>query len=111
MYFIKLIYYQRTSFLLSYTMAESMPLIFKVPSQSNSMLDVSNVPREATIFYHRNKWWYELKTRKTLNDELCKRESVFTEFDKLVKNQDFPLGPFGEKISFSLYSLYVLYRY
>jgi hypothetical protein len=84
-----------------YTMNVLNKWFFAVPSQFNGILDLSRVPKTATIFYHENRWWYELKTGQRY---LRQRESIFNELKKSTDCLKFAEGPFGKNFSPSSYS-------
>lgn len=83
-------------------MNDSHIWLFRVPSSGlNGMPDISCVPKVATIFYHRNQWWYEVKTGDARNNELDRHERVFNEFEQSRDHLDFALGPFSKNFSSS----------
>jgi hypothetical protein len=86
-----------------YDMDESNFMIFSAPLEVNNMLNASKMPKSATLFYHENRWWYELKTGKELDNELCQRESSFSRLRKTSGRLDVALGPFGKKFLLLLY--------
>jgi hypothetical protein len=80
-------------------MNEPNVLIFTVPSQVDGTPNVSNVPKTATIFYHGNRWWFELKIGQMWNNELRQRESNLNTLIKCADPLTCALGPFGKKFS------------
>ena len=90
---------------LLYNMNEPNFMIFAVPREISNTLNASEMPKSATIFYHNNRWWYELKTGKALDNELCQRENSFSCLKSTPGRLDVALGPFGKKFLFSSDSL------
>lgn len=82
-------------------MTESNVWLFAVPTQLNGTLDASGVPKSANIYYHENRWWYELKTGQAFTNELHQRESNFNKIRTAHGGLDFASGPFGKNCFFS----------
>jgi hypothetical protein len=81
----------------SYTMNEQNSLLFAVPSQLNDALDVSGVPKAATIFYLEKRWWFELKVGQSSGNELDKHKRDFDFLKQKSYGLNIAAGPFGKK--------------
>jgi hypothetical protein len=84
-------------------MNEQNILTFEIPSKLNDTLNISGVPKAATIFCHENRWWFELKVGETWNNELDRRKKNFDWLKKECYDLNMALGPFGKKFSSNSY--------
>jgi hypothetical protein len=86
-----------------YTMNEPYILVFDFPHDFDNTLNMSGVPKAATIFYHENRWRFELKTGQARDDELKQRISNFAKLRQPSNPLDIASGPFGKKFPPSSY--------
>jgi hypothetical protein len=84
-------------------MCDSNKLVFAISHEPNDRLDVSGVPKAATIFCHENRWWFELDTGESSNSELNRRKRNFDWFKQKSPGINIAAGPFGKTFLGSSY--------